>query len=62
MAWKKIVQRLGTGHCPKCGNSGFNYVSDDEWRKDEDALVKCAACGWTGLLREMIGPGPKRTT
>jgi hypothetical protein len=62
MALKKVVRHLGTGHCPKCGNSGFNYTSEDDWRKDEDAPVKCTACGWTGLLGEMIAPAPKGTT
>jgi len=27
MALKKVVRHFGTGHCPKCGNSGFNYTS-----------------------------------
>jgi predicted RNA-binding Zn-ribbon protein involved in translation (DUF1610 family) len=61
MAWKKVVKRLGRGHCPKCGNSGFDYISADDWRKDDAAPVRCPACGWTGLLREMMGPGPKGT-
>ncbi len=53
MAWKKIVTFEGVGCCPKCRNPGFDYVSDDEWRKDNYASVKCPACGWTGLLGDI---------
>jgi hypothetical protein len=63
MAWEKIGRRVGTGCCPKCQNPGFDYVSDNEWRKDENARVKCPVCGWTGLAREMaIILDPKGST
>jgi len=59
MSGKKITRRFGTGCCPKCRNAGFDYVSAEDWRKDNDAPVKCPACGWTGLMRDMaIIPEP----
>ena len=63
MAWEKIVQRVGIGCCPKCRSPGFNFVSDDEWHKDELARVRCPECGWTGLARDkLIVRDPKGTT
>jgi len=60
MAWKKVVERIGVGGCPKCQNPGFDYQEDADRSLDENAPVQCPSCGWKGILREMvIVPTPK---
>ena len=64
MAWKKVVQRLGPGCCPACQSPGFNFQNGANPRDDEVAAIECPACGWKGLLRELVivvDPIPMKT-
>jgi hypothetical protein len=54
MAWKKIVQRLGSAHpcCPACRNEHLNFLKNEF---DESSPVECLKCGWKGVCTELSG-------
>lgn len=43
MAWVRVVERIGYGVCPKCGNPGFDLEAGEDIH-DERAKIRCGKC------------------
>lgn len=54
MAWEKIVQRVGIGACPECGNPGFDYQQGGDPDDHQRAAIICPKCGWKGIIRDLV--------